>query len=161
MQRNSQMWIAGDQNKTWKNLHVCQAEDAGTFWVREVPSSKKSEELTRFLNLENQMNDYFKKKRANSNRPNIRDLVCVSIKDCWFRGRVDKFQEASKYENEFEVFLLDYGEKVWIKERDLVCLKPGEWSSVPYQSKRVRLWAIKPTTLNYAFTKDGVKVISR
>ncbi|MPC88077.1 hypothetical protein E2C01_082967 [Portunus trituberculatus] len=46
----------------WTNLRVTKVEEAGTLWVREVPSHSCSEELSCFLELEKQLNEHFRNK---------------------------------------------------------------------------------------------------
>ncbi|KAG7173749.1 ATP-dependent RNA helicase-like, partial [Homarus americanus] len=86
--------------------------------------------------------------------------VAVHHKANWFRGRVKNVIKTMK-DQKVEVFLLDYGVTVIADVSSIVCLSPEEWTSVPYQARKVRLFGVTPLSLGYSLTPFTLKVMPK
>ncbi|XP_071544894.1 uncharacterized protein [Panulirus ornatus] len=157
-------WVPAEARQTWKNLEICQVEDAGTLWVREIYSDFRSKGSVEFLEMEKQMNCHFKDRLPRFSLPQfpaeVGSNVVIHHRDSWFRGRVENIIDCDK-DQEAEIFLLDYGIKVKADGSSVVCLHPGEWESVPYQAQKIHLFGVLPISLEYVVTTMAVKVIPR
>lgn len=144
----------------WRNLQICEVEDADTMWVREAPSHACSEELLQFLEMEKQMNHYFNNRQpCNSQHAFLITVglpVVVCYKDCWRRGKVKKLPQAKGEKT--SVFLVDYGLTCKTSLRALIPLSEGEWTSVPCQAKKVVLHGVVPISLQYGLINQEYKL---
>ncbi|XP_045126379.1 uncharacterized protein LOC123513327 isoform X2 [Portunus trituberculatus] len=141
--------MAETSRPRWRNLQICEVEDAATIWVREVPSHACSEELQQFLEMEKQMNYYFNNRQLynyqHASHITIGHPVVVCYKDCWRRGKVEKLPEAKGEKT--SVFLVDYGFMCQTSLVALIPLNEGEWTSVPCQARKVVLHGVLPISL--------------
>lgn len=152
--------MAEESGARWRNLQICEVEDAGTLWVREVPSQACSEELLQFLEMEKQMNDYFNNRQpCNFHHAFLITVHCsvvVYYKDCWRRGTVEKLPQGKKEKT--SVFLVDYGFTCETSLTAVIPLGEREWASVPCQAKKVVLHGVVPISLQYGLKNEDYKL---
>ncbi|MPC92363.1 hypothetical protein E2C01_087449 [Portunus trituberculatus] len=76
----------------------------------------------------------------------------VYHQEFWARGRMEGIP-AVKTEK-FLVFLLDYGYTVKEELINIVPVNFGDWTSVPYQAKKVCLVDVIPVSLQYSYEEE-------
>ncbi|XP_045593917.1 putative ATP-dependent RNA helicase TDRD12 [Procambarus clarkii] len=157
-------WVPAEAHITWKNLQICLVECASTLWVRETHSSSMSCELMHFQQMEKQLNNYFKMRTPRYNLlqfpAKVKDIVAVQHKGHWFRGLVESIEDSNTDQNA-TIFLLDYGITIETSGSSIICLGPDQWTSVPYQAKRIHIFGVSAVSLEYSFTALDLKIIPK
>lgn len=144
------------ESRMWKNYKVCLVRDADTMWICELPSANSSTERKKFRHFEKHLNNFFKKafNELPENIPNdeTEKIVIVFHDGQYYRGKIESIT-SQKRNQIVQVFLLDYGTVLRIDGSCVRVLEPGSWTSVPFQAKLIKLFAISPLTLRYSPTK--------
>ncbi|XP_050712571.1 uncharacterized protein LOC126996244 [Eriocheir sinensis] len=145
----------------WTNLRVCQVEQPDIIWVREFPSTTCSEELQNFLRLERQLGEHYKDQHLQYSQHwsllRVGSHVVVYHQRYWARGQVESVPGTRS--GKARVFLHDYGCTVEEQVQNIVVLEPGEWTSVPYQAKRICLAGVAPASLQCLLLHEEPKMV--
>ncbi|XP_068221211.1 putative ATP-dependent RNA helicase TDRD12 [Palaemon carinicauda] len=137
----------------WRNYKVCLVKDAGTLWICEVFSADCSAELKRFKQFEKRFNAHFNKTFRELPEFLLKDeigkIVIVYHGSKYYRGKIEGIIN-DKRNPIIDVFLVDYATKLMTDGGCVRVLEQGSWTSVPFQAKLIKLFAISPVTLHYA-----------
>ncbi|KAK7080798.1 hypothetical protein SK128_022195, partial [Halocaridina rubra] len=87
-------------------------------------------------------------------------IVIVDYKSQFYRGRVERLHVKENCQVA-DVFFLDYGIKHTVNCDFLYNIEPGKWTSVPYQAKCIKLFAVSPVSLAYSLEETELKVVPR
>eukprot|EP00058_Branchiostoma_floridae_P027021 XP_002612512.1 hypothetical protein BRAFLDRAFT_120982 [Branchiostoma floridae] len=127
-------------------ITILKVVKADHFWAKEAPGTQMSEETRQFVQLSQQINDYFSMDQTMCVPAQGQYCVGKRPEDkLWYRVRVKTILH-SKHGPQACCFLLDYAAECqipchWLREA------PPRFMQLPWQAKEFRLYGLQPVTL--------------